>query len=720
MQLTIEVNFISLKPGSDETRIMYTRSDNIEIMFGDDNDDIIEQFFELLLKKYEENLQNKMRGSEFEFDGVNFLYYDFNKTSINRGRSYIDSPKWLKDKKSTINPKNNDDKCFQYAVTLALNLDKIKKDPQRVSKIKPFIEKYNWEDIDFPSTSKNWKKIECNNEVALNILYVPYNTKQINIAYKSKNNLTQKRQIILLMISDGQKWHYLVVKNLSRLLRGITSNHKEDFYCLNCFHSYRTENKLEAHKKICENHDYCHVEMPTKKNNIIKYNHGEKSMKLPFVIYADLECFLEKMSICINNPNESSTTKISKHTPSGYSIFTHCSFDKSKNKLNYYRGKDCMKKFSNDLREHASKIINYEKKKMILLTTEEKIYHNKQKISYICKKEFSNNEKKNYKVRDHCHYTGKYRGAAHNICNLRYKVSKEIPIVFHNGSIYDYHVIIKELVKEFEGNFECLGENTEKYITFLVPLKKKIEHKNLEITYKIKFIDSFRFMSSSLTKLVDNLSQGIHNNKCADCKSNLDYIKTENEKLIIECYNCKQRYKKKFNKELIKRFASTYEFCNNNTTRSSSSERINKFVLLLRKGVYPYEYADTWERFSEISLPSKEDFYSNLIMEDISDIDYRHANNVFKVFKLENLGDYHDLYVQSDTLLLADVFNNFRDMCLKEYELDPVHFLSLPGLAWQACLKKTNVELELLTEYDMLLMVEEGIRGGMSLNTPIC
>ena len=379
MQLTIEVNFISLNPGSDETRIMYTRSD-IKILFGDNNNDIIEQLFESLLQKYEENLQNKMRGSEFEFDGVNFLYYDFNKTSINRGGSYIDSPKWLKDKKSTINPKNNDDKCFQYTVTLALNLDKIKKDPQRVSKIKPFIEKYNWEHIDFPSTSKDWKKFECNNEVALNILYVPYNTKKINIAYKSKNNLTQEKQIILLMISDGQKWHYLVVKNLSRLLRGITYNHKEDFYCVNCFHSYRTENKLEAHKKICENYDYCYVEMPTKNNNIIKYNHGEKSMKLPFVIYTDLECLLEKMSTCINNPNESSTTKINKHTPSGYSIFTHCSFDKSKNKLNYYRGKDCMKKFSKDLREHASKIIDYEKKKMIPLTTEEKIYHNKQKI----------------------------------------------------------------------------------------------------------------------------------------------------------------------------------------------------------------------------------------------------------------------------------------------------------------------------------------------------
>ena len=209
-------------------------------------------------------------------------------------------------------------------------------------------------------------------------------------------------------------------------------------------------------------------------------------------------------------------------------------------------------------------------------------------------------------------------------------------------------------------------------------------------------------MSSSLSKLVDNLSEGINDNKCADCKSNLDYIKTKNEKLILECYNCKQRYRKKFNKELIKRFASTYEFCNND---------LNKYVLLLRKGVYPYEYMDTLEKFNEISLPRKEDFYSNLNMEDISDIDYRHANNVFKRFKLKNSGDYHNLYVKSDTLSLSDVFNNFRNMCLKEYELDPAHLLSLPGLAWQVCLKKTNIELELLTDYDMLLMVEEGIRG---------
>ena len=200
-----------------------------------------------------------------------------------------------------------------------------------------------------------------------------------------------------------------------------------------------------------------------------------------------------------------------------------------------------MKKFCKDLKECAMRIINYEKKKIIPLTKEEKINYNDQQICYICKKEFDKSDtagpsslerKKNYKVRDHCHYTGKYRGAAHNICNLRYKVPKEIPVVFHNGSTYDYHFIIKELVKEFECNFDCLGENTEKHITFSVPLKKKIENKNPEITYKIKFIDSFRFMSSSLSKLVDNLSEGIHNNKCSDCKSNLNYVCiTKNKKL---------------------------------------------------------------------------------------------------------------------------------------------------------------------------------------------
>ena len=179
-------------------------------------------------------------------------------------------------------------------------------------------------------------------------------------------------------------------------------------------------------------------------------------------------------------------------------------------------------------------------------------------------------------------------------------------------------------------------------------------------------------MSTSLSKLVDNLSEGLHNNRCVDCKSCLDYMKTKDEKLIFRCFSCKRNYEKDFNKELIERFVNIYEFCNGD---------LNKIILLLRKGVYPYEYMDNWERFYEISLTDKEFFYSSLNMKNIDDIDYRHGNNVFKKFKLKNLGEYPDLYVQSDTLLLADVFENFRNICIKVYELDPAHFLSLPGLA---------------------------------------
>ena len=371
IQLTMAINFISSKD-SDETRTMHTRRNNVEIMVGIETNEIIMNLFESFLQKYEEKLEESMRGSEFVYDSVDVLYYSLNKVSLRRGGSYIDSPKWLKNKKATINPKNEDDKCFQYALTVALNHERIKNNPERMSKIKPFIDQYDWKEIDFPSTGKDWKKFESNNKsIALNILYVPYNTEKIRHAYKSKYNLTRENQVILLMITHGEKWHYLAVKRLSALFRGITGNNNGDFYCLNCFQSCTTKNKLEKHKKVCKNHNYCYVQMPEEYNKTLKYHEGEKSMKSPFIVYADLECLLEKRNTCHNNPEKSSTTKINKHTPSGYSLFTHCSFDTTKNKLDYYRGKNCMKNFCLDLREHTTKIINYEKKEMIPLTKKE-------------------------------------------------------------------------------------------------------------------------------------------------------------------------------------------------------------------------------------------------------------------------------------------------------------------------------------------------------------
>ena len=273
---------------------------------------------------------------------------------------------------------------------------------------------------------------------------------------------------------------------------------------------------------------------------------------------------------------------------------------------------------------------------MIQLTDKENNFYEEQEKCHICQKEFcyDKNEKMKFKlykkVRDHCHYTGKFRGAAHSICNLRYKVQREIPVKIHNGSKYDYHFIIKELAEEFKGQFECLGENTEKYITFSVPIK--IEHDNDKtITYKLKFIDTCRFMRSKLSDLVDNLSE-INNKDCKTCmerkniKSECEFIGLKNNRLNYRCKECNGTSNKSIN-DLIEKFPRMHKFCNGD---------LNKFVLLLRKGVYPYEYMDSWERFNETSLPPKKDFYSELTLEDISDKDYSHAQKVFEKILCRN------------------------------------------------------------------------------------
>ena len=194
IQLTMSINFISSKD-SDETRNMHTKSDNIEIMMGSETDDIIDELFNFFLQKYQEGLEESMRRSEFIFDSVDLLYYNLQKISLNRkGSSYIDSPKWLKNKKATINPKNNDNNCFQYALTVALNYQNIKKDTQRILKIKPFINQYNWKETDFPSEQKDWKKSELNKSIFLNILLALYNTEKIRLAYKSKYNFKRENK----------------------------------------------------------------------------------------------------------------------------------------------------------------------------------------------------------------------------------------------------------------------------------------------------------------------------------------------------------------------------------------------------------------------------------------------------------------------------------------------------------------------------------------------
>ena len=309
-----------------ETQVMYTKSDNIKIMSGTDTSDAIEELIDSFTKRYQEGLETKMKGSSYIFERVDLLEYNLHKISLNIGNSYIDPPKWLKYKGLITNPKNTkDNKCFQYALTAALNYRNIVLHSERISKLKLFIDNYNWKDIEFPSHSKDWRKFEQNNNtIASKILYIPYipyNTKEIRQAYISKHNDERDNQVNLLMITDGTtNWHYLAIKNISGLLTGITLNHNGDFYCLNCLHSHRTKSKLKKHEKICKNHDFCNLKMPDANKNILQSKPRKKSLKHAFAIYADLECLLLKMNTCNNNPNKSYTTVKELHKPSGYSL----------------------------------------------------------------------------------------------------------------------------------------------------------------------------------------------------------------------------------------------------------------------------------------------------------------------------------------------------------------------------------------------------------------
>ena len=285
-------------------------------------------------------------------------------------------------------------------------------------------------------------------------------------------------------------------------------------------------------------------------------------------------------------------------------------------------------------------------------------------MCHICEQEFGDYEKAGeiFKVRDHCHFTGKYRGAAHNQCNLKCRKPLILPVVFHKLQGYDSHLFIKQLAK-VSGDLSCIPSTEEKYISFSKKIKvgeynSRKKGTTLPIKFEIRFIDSFKFLQTSLANLVSNLQP-------TDFK-NLNRVIKENTSLLT------------------------------------------------RKGCYPYDYVSSIDILKETKLPSKDLFYAKLYDEHISDEDYQYAIKVWDTFNCKTLKDYHDLYLKSDVLLLAGVFENFRKTCLKHYKLDPCHYYTAPGLAWDACLKETNQNRELLKDYDMLMMFERGIRGGIT------
>ena len=626
--------------------------------------DTVEIYHEMITEILEAmQIVEQAEGSGWVFMEIIRLILKIDKWDPIKASSYIDIPGKLKNKKAIINMKNEDNKCFLWCVLRALNPSK-DKNPSRIDgDLKSKENTLNMKGIAYPVSLKDINRFEKQNpDISISVLGNS-GEERIYPLRISKKEKERKHNIVLLLIKDEDNSHYCYVKNLSALLSSQVNNHKSKLYfCLNCLNGFDTPEKLENHKEYCGEKESVKINMPPP-DTFIKFKNLHYSERAPFTIYADFESLLKPLDNCKPDPNKSYTHKYNKHEPVSF-VYYIKSFNENvyKSTLRSYikeneEDPDVIDVFINWLEDDV-KIISGLGNEPMKITPEEQEQFNQATNCWICGKLLNID-----RIRDHCHFTGRYRGAAHNRCNLKYSKPNNISVFFHNLSGYDSHLFIKKLNNTM-GDIDCIPNNEENYISF----SKKIitgEYKNkrgeIKNTYfKIVFKDSMKFLNLSVAALVNNLPEDGFNN--------------------LEKY---------FTTEQIK--------------------------LLKQKGFYPYEYMDSIKKLKDPTPPPQQAFYSKLTGKGINNYNYNHVLNVWKTFKMKSLKEYHEVYNITDVLLLADVFENFRDICLKNYGLDPVYYYTAPGLAWDAMLKMTKINLELLSDIDKLLMIEKGIRGGISI-----
>ena len=383
----------------------------------------------------------------------------------------------------------------------------INKDSQKISKLKRFEADFDWSGIGFPVSVKDIKKFELKNWVSINLLAIE--DRQIYICRKRGN---YKHMTNLMLITDSNRKHYVAIKSLSRLLRSQNTKHKgKEYFCMNCLQGFWEEKSRNEHIGYCKDNESVRIEMPHKKP-IVEYLDGQFQFKVPFIMYADFESILELISGPENDPRISTTRGINVHVLSGSYIRSEFAYGEVKDPLVLYRGKDCVKKFCNNITGEAHRLYK-SCPEMPMETLIKKQWKDYKKASscHICLKPFKEG---NPKVRDHCHYSGIYRGAADSLCNLQYKIPSYIPVVFYNLSGYDAHMFIRELASSSPNGAKMgvIAKNKEDYITFSISVEvdkyidKDGEERSKEI--ELRFIDSFKFMTSSLDSLVNNLARG--------------------------------------------------------------------------------------------------------------------------------------------------------------------------------------------------------------------
>ena len=596
-------------------------------------------------------------------EGSGWVFEEVDKIDIHtigwdplRANKWLPLPEVIANKKAII---NKDEECFKWSIARAIS--PTDKNPHRVdNKLKEVAKSLNMEGIEIPTPVKDITKFENQNkDFAVVVLGLSKYNKVYPIR-KSEYAYKRKHLVILLMIKDENNIHYTLVNNESKLLSKQHSDHDgEIFRCWNCLNVFHDKDKLSYHIDHCSNLDTQTLKMP-KPGTYLEFENHTRKKHYPFVIYCDIECTTNKMEYCDVNPETSYTTKIQKHEPISYTYIL-VSFDQNvmENEVVIYTGKDCMEDLVINLEMLSSKIYNLIEAKPIL-NREDKENYIYAKECHVCHKPYNN---KNIKVKDHCYYTGRYLGASHIGCRS-YRV-KFIPIFFHNLSSYDSHLFITNLASKINGEkLNCIPNNEQKYISFtkdsVVSHFRDANNFPHPITFQLRFVDSFKFMGSSLATLATNLPDDKYHN-------------------------------------LERRFSG------------------RKLELAKRKGVFPYDWFDTIDKLKVKSYPPKDAFYSALTGEGITDEEYEFGKEVWNTFGCENLQDYLELYNEIDVLLLADIFENFRNICLENYKIDPAYYYTSPGLFWDAMLKETKVKLELLSDIDMYYFFKRMIRGGISM-----
>ena len=489
--------------------------------------------------------------------------------------------------------------------------------------------------------------------------------------FTSISKETFEDQMNLLLITKDEKKHHVLIKDFNAFMHNQSKHKERKHFCMYCLQCFSFERILANHVNNCLTINGAQaINMPKQGENILKFNNFHKQLPVPFVIYADFEAITKKVQGCEQSEEmkkdkdrRSYTKAYQTHEDCGYGYKVVCCYDDRYSKYTHiYRGENAVYKFMEKMLEeveYCKAVIKKHFNKPLVMTEVDEQHFKTMDGCHICGEKYTD---KDVHVRDHCHITGKFRGSAHQECNLKLRIKPEnlkIPVIFHNLHGYDSHFIMQQIgeIANKHGytnkkgekqdlNINAIPNNMEKYMAFL-------------LGNHLTFIDSFQFMSSSLDKLVGNLP-----------KDDLIY-----------------------------------------TSKAFKGRRLD---LISPKGVYLYDFMDSFEKFNQMELPTKDKFYSILNDQHITDDEYDHAEKVWKTFNIKTMGEYHDLYLLSDVLLLTDVFENFRKACMECYKLDPCHYFTSPGLSWDAMLKMVNIKLELMTDIDMFQFIEKDMHGGVS------